>query len=184
MKMTGPFWVYTITTPDNDVYTGMSSRKDTQLRWQQSLYRSTSLGPYIEKYGWENLQFFFIDGIKDEYSAIKLEDELILMYRKMGCSINKNRSGGVWSVDGKRKYDNNWYHENIEYARERSRKWRNNNLEKERARDRARYYKKKNEKNNKPTKSEKEKMRKLAKLYMDNKKMERQLKKNGYISLF
>lgn len=96
--------VYTITTPDNDVYTGMSSMKYTSQRWRPEKYSKTSLQPYIEKYGWENLRFFFIDGIKDEYSAIKLEDEIILMYRKMGCSINKKRSGGVWSVDGKRKY--------------------------------------------------------------------------------
>lgn len=73
--------------------------------------------------------------------------------------------------------------ENIEYARERSRKWRNNNLEKERARDRARYWKKKSEKDKKPTKNEIEKMRKLAKQYMENKKMERKLKKQGFVPL-
>ncbi len=190
MKMTGPYWCYTITTPDDMVYSGMSCRKDTNKRWVKGQYAKLSLGPYIDKFGWENMSFFFIDGIKNKEEALKLEDELIQMYSEKGVCINKQRSGGVWSIEGRKEYNRKWHINNIEKARENNRRYRKNNLEKERERDRLRYWKKKN---SKPTKEErermrvrkeKERMRELAKRYMERKRIEKELKKKGYISLF
>lgn len=116
MKMEGNYWVYTHTCPNGMVYVGMSSEKDTNRRWKPNLYKKTSLQPYIEDFGWENIEHFFIDGIQTKESAMKLEDELIKMYREMGCCINKQNSGG-FGLD-KKEYNKKYNEEHKEYKKE------------------------------------------------------------------
>lgn len=92
--MIGKYWVYVHKTPDGMVYVGRSGRKSTEERWIKSRYEKTSLYPYIEKYGMDNIEHFFIDGLSKEES-FRLEGELIKMYREMGICINKKNSHGL-----------------------------------------------------------------------------------------
>lgn len=86
------WWVYVHKTPNNMYYVGQSKRQIHQ-RWQPSLYHNMSLHPYIEQYGWENIEHLVVkDGLTEE-QALYWEDLLIQLYSQMGCCINKQRSG-------------------------------------------------------------------------------------------
>lgn len=125
MKMTGPYWVYVHTTPDGMVYVGRSGRKTTEQRWSKYRYEGTSLYPYIEKYGMDNIKHFFIDGLSKEESY-RLEGELIQIYKEKGVCINKKNSHGL-CCDGDEKPYHAAYREHIN---EKSREWVKNNPEK------------------------------------------------------
>ena len=123
-KVTG-WWVYVIKSPDNMYYPGYSGGKDgteqPEKRWYPSGYKETSLFPYIEQFGWENLEkVVLIDGLTRE-QALKWEDRLICMYTKLGCCINKQRSGGNrWINSSKEKieYDKQWREDHKEERKE------------------------------------------------------------------
>lgn len=72
-------------------------------RWIPSAYGDdTSLYPYINKYGWENIEHaVVVDGL-DYNDALKIEDVLICFYRSISRSINKMRSGLI-------TYDDEYY---------------------------------------------------------------------------
>ena len=78
----GPMW-----------YVGVT--KNVKKRWRPSLYKhcNISLGQYIDKYGWDNIEHRVIAEGLDKEMAYKLEDFLIRMYRSADCCINKQRSG-------------------------------------------------------------------------------------------
>lgn len=81
MEMIGKYWVYIHKTPDGMVYVGRSGRKSTEERWIKSRYEKTSLYPYIEKYGMDNIEHFFIDGLSKEES-FRLEGNLLKCIEK------------------------------------------------------------------------------------------------------
>lgn len=138
MRMVGNYWVYTHTCPNGMVYVGMSSQKYTCGRWQPYNYRTTSLQPYIEEYGWENIEHFFIDGIRTKESALKLENDLIQMYSDMGCCINKQVSGGI-SLDRKeynKQYNKQYYEEHKQFYEEHNKQYY-----KKHKKERRKYYK-------------------------------------------
>lgn len=96
MKDNNNYSVYThkVVTDDNGPmwYVGVTRQKLCR-RWGPSRYKGKSLWPYIEQYGWENIEHRVIfDGLEREI-ALKLEDFLIQMYRSADCCINRNRSG-------------------------------------------------------------------------------------------
>lgn len=95
---TNGYWVYTITTPEGMVYVGMSSRKRTCDRWQPRQYKTTSLQPFIEKFGWESLTHEVISTNMTKKEAQTMENELIEKYGNEGKRINKYGSGG-WKKD-------------------------------------------------------------------------------------
>lgn len=97
-KVTG-WWVYIIKTPNDMYYPGYSGGKDgnkqCRKRWNQNSYKETALSPYIEEYGWDNLEkIVVVDGLTED-EAVKWEGVLIKLYRSMGCCINKQRSGNI-----------------------------------------------------------------------------------------
>lgn len=108
MENNNKYSVYThkVVTDDNGPmwYVGITS---TTHRWSPINYKETSLYPYIQKYGWDNIEHRVVyDGL-DYQTAKRFEDLLILMYRSADCSVNKFRSGFVYSTDAKdydRKY--------------------------------------------------------------------------------
>ena len=127
------YWVYIHTTPDGMVYVGRSGAKYISQRWRPCNYKSTSLQPYINKWGWENISHTIVkDGLSKEESY-KIEDELIKFYKEKGVCINNRESGGL-KCDGKRKeyYDKHkgseqkreWYKKNREKYNEYMREYR------------------------------------------------------------
>ena len=96
-KVTG-YWVYAHITPEKEVYIGYSGNKYTSVRWQPQLYKSSYLQPYIERFGWENIEHrVLIDGLTKE-QAIQAEDWFIKKASTDGFCINHNRSGLISKV--------------------------------------------------------------------------------------
>lgn len=116
-KVTG-WWVYALITPDGMFYIGCSGRKYCCERWVVSRYITTSLKPYIEKYGWENIRKVVLcDGLT-EMQARQLEDLLIQEATNSGFCINKERSGGEWGSNRKKKekeHNKKYYADHLEY---------------------------------------------------------------------
>ena len=116
--------VYVHHTPDGMYYTGVT-KQQLSNRWQPSHYKDKSLWPYIEQYGWENIEHAVIaDGLTYEKSR-EVEDMLILFYRSIGKGINKNRSGLVYTSDINtyaRDWQRNKYANDPEFA-ERDRQY-------------------------------------------------------------
>ena len=130
------YWVYIHITPDGMVYVGRSGMKYTSQRWRPYTYKSSSLQPHIEKWGWENIKHEVVkDGLTKEESY-ELEDELIKMYKEKGVCINNRDSGGL-KCDGKRKeyYDKHkdkrrdYYERHKDESLEQKREWYKNNRE-------------------------------------------------------
>lgn len=84
-------------------YVGMS-KTQVNRRWKPSQYRTMSLHPYIQKYGWGNIEHLVVkDGLTEE-QALYWEDRLLCMYSQMGCCINNNRSGYIFKSNIKEYY--------------------------------------------------------------------------------
>ena len=87
--------VYCHITPDEMFYIGKT--KNIKSRWYPVGYKTTSLQPYIEKYGWENIRHVVLkDGLTED-QALVLECLLIDEATRQGFCINKQRSGMIWS---------------------------------------------------------------------------------------
>ena len=87
------YWVYIHTTPDRMVYVGYSGRKYYKSRWNAKSYKKTSLKPYIEKWGWENISHTIIAKDLTKEEAYKMEGELIKKYKELNICINIKNSG-------------------------------------------------------------------------------------------
>ena len=165
--------VYVHITPDGMHYYGISNNHKCRWEYNGIHYRDTSLQPYIEKYGWENIQHKVLFENLSYDDALKIEDSLILSGWEKGNCINKRRSGNVSKdVDYIREYQREYHREyqrkNIEKILEYQRKNRDKILEYQRE-----YYQKNRDK----------KLEQNRK-YKQRQKEEKQLKELGYIPLF
>lgn len=119
-KTTG-YYVYKHILPNAMYYPGMSKQQPCN-RWRPSAYKDCSLYPYIEQFGWDNIEHVIVsDGLTKE-EAEQLENQLIQEGKKNGLCINKNDSGGRWRdnpTEWKREYLKN----NPDYA-ERQREYK------------------------------------------------------------
>ena len=111
------YWLYVHHTPDNWYYPGCSMQPVSR-RWKVGQYRKTGLEDSIKKFGWDNIEHIILmDGLTKE-EALYWEDRLICMYRKLGCCINKQRSGGNgkerWRKEKEKDYNRQYYEENKE----------------------------------------------------------------------
>lgn len=120
-KTTG-WWPYVIKTPNDMYYAGYSGGKcgtnQPEDRFKPNMYKSTTLYQYIKEFGWDNLEKIVLtDGLTRE-EALQWEDRLICMYRKLGCCINKQRSGGNgkerWRKEKEKDYNRQYYEVNKE----------------------------------------------------------------------
>lgn len=140
-KVTG-CWVYGVLTPDyQNVYFGFGSGECSD-RWQPNSYKTTSLQPFIEQYGWDNLIHIVIqDGLTKE-QAIKIEDALIKQGTTDGWCINKQRSGGnrkqEWNKENP-NYNKQYYIDHKEQMLDKMKEWRKEHKEELRGINR-RYY--------------------------------------------
>jgi hypothetical protein len=192
MRMTGPFWVYTHTTPDGMVYVGRSGMKNTFCRWQPASYNKTSLQPYIEKWGWENIKHEVVKDNLSKEESYRLEDELIQIYKGKGVCINTYFSGDI-EIKKERKrerkkqyreehkeelveYNKIYYEQNKERELDRNREWRERNKSKytEYCRKHNKEYYEKN----------KEKLNEYMRQYRQRKKLLSQVQPDGCISLW
>ena len=105
-KTTG-YYVYKHILPNAMYYPGMSSQQPYN-RWQPSDYKTTSLQPYIEYFGWDNIEHVIVaDGLTKE-QAEQLENQLIEEGKMNGLCINKNNSGG-YRRDNPKEYQREFY---------------------------------------------------------------------------
>lgn len=97
------YFVYEHITPDGMYYIGVTT--DIKKRWKTKGYdyRTTSLQPYIDKYGWDNIQHQILFENQTKENALWIEDFLIRTATEYGVCINKNRSGLITKEDGYHK---------------------------------------------------------------------------------
>ena len=167
--MNKKYVVYQHVTPDGMYYFGQT--QNVERRWSNNgaEYKGTTLQPYIEKYGWENIQHIVLFRDKTKEDALWIENFLIETAREDGVCINKNRSGLISKEEGykqqyyednkdkikaqsKQYYEDNkdkikqYYEQHKDKKREHDRQYREKNKDKKREYDRQRYQRKKLEK--------------------------------------
>ena len=174
--MKNKYSVYQHVTPDGLYYFGATS--NIKQRWSNNgaKYKKTSLQPYIEKYGWDNIQHIVLFKEQTRENALWIEDFLIETAREDGVCINKKRSGNISKEDGYRQeyYQQNkdkikqYYETNKEQIKEKQNQYYETN--KEQIREKQNQYYKKYYEQNKDKKREyqeqnKDKIRKYQREY-------------------
>lgn len=130
--MENNYTVYQHVTPDGMYYFGQTNNIKHRWRNNGAGYKGTALQPYIEQYGWDNIQHIVLFENQTRENALWIEDFLIETAREDGVCINKNRSGFVSKdEDYQREYQQNYYEQNKdkkrEYLREYYREYREQN---------------------------------------------------------
>ena len=143
-KLENNYSVYQHVTPDKMYYFGQTQNVERRWRNNGAEYKGTSLYPYIEKFGWDNIKHIILFENQSKEDALKIEDSLIISGWEKGNCINKIRSGNISKDDVYIR----------EYQREYQREYREKNREKyneyhreyQREYQRQRYQRKKEEK--------------------------------------
>ena len=128
--MENNYIVYQHVTPDKMYYFGTT--QNVEQRWSNngSLYKGTSLYPYIEKYGWDNIQHIVLFENQSKENALWIEDFLITTAQEDGVCINKNRSGLVSKEEGyQQQISKQYYETNKEQIREKQQQYYETNKE-------------------------------------------------------
>lgn len=120
--------------PVNLYYVGKSHQLP-DVRLQPSQYKHTTLQPYIDEYGWDNIEHIIVlDGLSDN-EATYYEDYFIRMYKTLNCCINHRRSGYRWKID-RNKMQKEWNKDYIktekykEISYKKQKKYRDSHKEK------------------------------------------------------
>ena len=153
-KLENNYSVYQHVTPDGMYYFGQS--QNVERRWSRNgaEYKRTALQPYIEKFGWENIQHIVLFENQTRENALWIEDFLIETAQEDGVCINKNRSGFVSKEEGysQEYYEQNkdkkqqYYEENKQQILEQRKQYREQNKQQIREYQREYYQRKKEEK--------------------------------------
>ena len=169
--------VYQHVTPDNMYYFGATS--NIKRRWSRNgiQYKGTSLYPYIEKFGWDNIQHIVLFRDQSKEDALKIEDSLIISGWEKGNCINQQRSGHIRKEEG---YFQQYYEENKQQILEQQKQYYETNKDKkmqyrEQNKERIRKYQKQYREQNKEKKREQNKQ-----YYEDNKQQMREQNKQYY----
>ena len=137
--MENNYSVYQHVTPDGMYYFGQTN--DIKRRWSNNGadYKRTSLQPYIEKFGWDNIQHIVLFKDQTKENALWIEDFLITTAREDGVCINQRRSGNISKEEGykreycqknkdkKRDYDKQYYEQNKDNINERHKQYQEKN---------------------------------------------------------
>lgn len=91
---THKYWIYIHTTPCGMHYVGVSSQEKTSQRWNPSNYKGTALEPYIERYGWENIEHTVVAYVDSKQLAYMYEGSIIKQFAQQGTLINKQMQCG------------------------------------------------------------------------------------------
>lgn len=139
-EKTNGYWVYAHITPNGMYYIGMSKQQPCE-RWKPSKYRTMSLAPYIEQYGWKNIKHKVLIDCLTKEQAEQWEDRIIQSLSMNLLCINKQRSGG-YERDNKKAYDKQWYEEHKEerkaYKKQYNKQYRQDHKEQRKAYDKQR----------------------------------------------
>ena len=168
--------VYVHITPDGMHYYGVTSNIKNRWRNNGIQYKGTSLYPYIEKYGWDNIKHIILFENQSKEDALKIEDSLITTAQEDGFCINKNRSGNISKEEG---YKREYYEDNKDKIKEQQKQYYEQNKDKikqyrEQNKDKIKQYREKNH----------EKNREYQRQYRQRKKLEKQLKEVEITPLF
>ena len=109
--MENNYSVYQHVTPDGMYYFGATSNIKRRWRNNGAEYKGTALQPYIEKFGWDNIQHIVLFKDQTRENALWIEDFLITTAREDGVCINKQRSGLVSKEEGYNKNQSKQYYE-------------------------------------------------------------------------
>ena len=190
-KLENNYSVYQHVTPDNMYYFGQSQNVERRWRNNGAEYKGTALQPYIEQYGWDNIQHIVLFRDQTKENALWIEDFLIETAREDGVCINKQRSGLVSkeeeyqqqyreqnkdkikqyyeeNKDKRLEYQQQYYEENKQQIREQRKQYREQN------KDKIKQYYEEN----------KDRIQEYNRQYYQRKKLEKQFKELGYIPLF
>ena len=195
--MENNYSVYQHITPDGMYYFGQT--QNVKKRWSNNGagYKGTTLQPYIEKFGWDNIQHIVLFRDQTRENALWIEDFLITTAREDGVCINKQRSGNISREEGYRQQYREQNKEHIrEYQREYLREYREQNKEqireqqkqyREQNKDKKQQYYEQNkdkilEQQKQYREQNKDKRREYQREYRQRKKKENQF--DEYITLF
>ena len=144
--MKNNYSVYQHVTPDGMYYFGQTN--DIKRRWKNNgaEYKGTALQPYIEKYGWDNIQHIVLFREQTRENALWIEGFLIETAREDGVCINQRRSGNISKEEDYNKNQcKQYYEQNREKELEQSREYYQKNREKKLEQSRQRYQKNRDE---------------------------------------
>ena len=129
--MENNFSVYQHITPDGMYYFGQTNNIKRRWRNNGAEYKTTSLYPYIEKYGWNNIQHIVLFENQSKENALWIEDFLITTAQEDGVCINKQRSGLISKEEGyKQRQSKQYYETNKGQLQERHKQYREQNKDK------------------------------------------------------
>ena len=191
--------VYQHVTPDGMYYFGQTQNVERRWRNNGAEYKGTSLQPYIEKFGWNNIQHIILFRDQTRENALWIEDFLITTAREDGVCINKQRSG---LISKEEDYDKNqskqYYETNKGQVQERHKQYYQKNRDKKLEQRKQRYqknrdkeleqkkqrYQKNKDKILEYQRKNKDKINEYHRQYRQRKKLEKQLKEVETTPLF
>ena len=103
--------VYQHVTPDGLYYFGATNNIKRRWRNNGAGYKGTALQPYIEQYGWDNIQHIVLFRDQTRENALWIEDFLITTASEDGVCINKRRSGNISKEEDYNKNQSKQYYE-------------------------------------------------------------------------
>ena len=197
--MDNNYSVYQHVTPDGMYYFGQT--QNVEKRWSKNGagYKKTALQPYIEQYGWDNIQHIVLFENQSKEDALWIEDFLITTAREDGVCINQRRSGNISKEEGysQEYYEQNkdkkkeYYEQNKEQIREYQQQYRERN--KQQIQEQNKQYYKENKEQIKEQHKQyyeqnkqqiQERQKQYQKQYRQRKKEEKQLKELGCLPLW
>ena len=175
--MENNYSVYQHVTPDGMYYFGATQNVKKRWRGNGIQYKGTSLYPYIEKFGWDNIKHIILFENQSKEDALKIEDSLIISGWEKGNCINKIRSGYIRKEEG---YFQQYYEENKQQILEQQKQYYETNKDKKRQyreqnKNKIRKYQKQYREKNKEKKREQHKQ-----YYEENKQQMREQHKQYY----
>ena len=202
--------VYQHVTPDGLYYFGAT--QNVERRWSNNGagYKGTALQPYIEKFGWNNIQHIVLFRDQTRENALWIEDFLITTAQEDGVCINQRRSGLVSKEEGyardrnQKYYEQNkdkkqqYYEQNKEQIREQNKQYYEQNKQqileqqkqyyeqnKQQILDKKQqYYEENKDKKKQYYEENKQQRREYQRQYYQRKKEEQQFKELGNLPLW
>ena len=160
--MKNNYTVYQHVTPDGMYYFGQTNNIKRRWEGNGAGYKGTALQPYIDKFGWDNIQHIVLFKDQTKENALWIEDFLITTAREDGVCINKQRSGLISKEDG---YSQEYYQQN----KDKIKQYREQNKEQIREQQKQ-YYEQNKDKKKQYREQNKEQIREQKKQYYEQKK--------------